>query len=62
MRCSHSGAGITSFLVSSGTCVHVPLCAFEDTSVQDPEFRSVGTRKDVFTRQGQEQVWPKRKP
>lgn len=37
--------------------MHVRLCAFEDTSVQDPEFRSVGTRKDVFTRQGQEQVW-----
>lgn len=43
--------------VSDGKCVRVPLCAFEDVSVQNPEFWCLGTRKDMFNRQGQEQVW-----
>lgn len=30
--------------VNDGKCVHVLLCAFEDLSVQDPEFGCFGTR------------------
>ena len=42
---------------SDGKCAHVPLCAFDDLSVQDPERGCLGTRKSMFTRQGQEQVF-----